>query len=113
MADIAQLLRLLDGPRDGPLLRYALAAEYRKAGQADQAIAQLRVAVSRAPDHSASWKLLGTVLGESGDNAGALEAYRLGIDAAQRKGDVQAVKEMRVFARRIERRTTGSHGTGD
>jgi hypothetical protein len=33
----------------------------------------------------------------------ALVVYRRGIEAAQKKGDRQAEKEMTVFARRIEK----------
>ena len=34
----------------------------------------------------------------------ALEAYRKGIEAAEKKGDKQAGKEMAVYARRLEKR---------
>jgi hypothetical protein len=51
--------------------------------------------------YSAAWKLLGKALASEGDNDAALAAYRAGIDAAEKKGDKQAMKEMRVFARRL------------
>ena len=46
---------------------------------------------------------LGKALADGGRTQGALEAYRRGIEAAQAKGDKQAEKEMKVFARRLER----------
>ena len=64
-AIIANLEKLLGGPRDGALLRYSLGNEYLKAG-----------------------------------NAAVAEA----------KGDIQAAKEMAVFARRLRRQTPANGG---
>jgi len=96
------LEKLLGTPRDGALLRYSLGIEYEKAGRHDDAAAQLREAVARDPLYSAAWKALGKVLSEN-DPKEALVAFRHGIEAAQKKGDRQAEKEMTVFARRIEK----------
>lgn len=104
---IANLERLLGGPRDGPLLRYSLGSEYLKAGDAAAAAAHLREAVTRDPKYSAAWKLLGRALADSGENAAALGAYREGIAVATARGDKQAAKEMTVFARRLERQLSG------
>lgn len=103
---IANLQKLLGTPRDGALLRYSLGNEFLKAGDAAAAAAQLREAVARDPAYSAAWKLLGRALADSGNEAQALEAWRHGIAAAQAKGDKQAEKEMTVFARRIEKKTS-------
>ena len=59
------------------------------------------------PGYSAAWKLLGKAAAAAGDAAAAIAAYRAGIEAAERKGDKQAVKEMRVFLRRLERAGAG------
>jgi len=95
--------RLLAQGRDDALLRYALGNEYLKAARPAEAVAHLRRAVSHDPHYSAAWKLLGKALSETGALAEALDAYRQGITAAEAKGDIQAAKEMQVFARRIER----------
>jgi len=100
---IARLEKLLGTPRDGALLRYSLGLEWMKAAQPAAAAARLREAVEKDPGYSAAWKTLGKALEESGDSGGALSAYRSGIEAARRKGDKQAEKEMSVFARRLER----------
>ena len=63
----------------------------------------LQKAVEQDPKYSAAWKLLGRALNETGEAKAALEAYRKGIEIAQAKGDIQAAKEMKVFARRIEK----------
>jgi tetratricopeptide (TPR) repeat protein len=100
---ISALEKLIGTPRDGALLRYSLGLEYEKAGEPEKALEHLRAAVVRDALYSAAWKALGRVLAEQGRRAEALEAYRHGIQAAQKKGDRQAEKEMTVFARRLEK----------
>jgi predicted Zn-dependent protease len=100
---ISSLEKLIGTPRDGALLRYSLGGEYLKAGDKARAIEQLREAVRRDPDYSAAWKLLGRALADADEAAQALEAWTRGIEAARRKGDRQAEKEMTVFARRLAR----------
>ena len=106
-AIIANLEKLLNGPRDGALLRYSLGNEWLKAGNATKAVDYLRSSLSLAPDSSAGWKQLGKALSTSGDIPAALEAYANGIRVAEGKGDIQAAKEMTVFAKRL-RKLTGT-----
>ena len=101
---ISSLEKLLGTPRDGALLRYSLGLEYQKIGELERAIAHLREAVARDPLYSAAWRALGKALEKMARAAEALEAYRQGSEAARRKGDKQAEKEMTVFARRLEKR---------
>jgi tetratricopeptide (TPR) repeat protein len=105
---ISALEKLLGTPRDGALLRYSLGLEYQKAGNPDRALEHLREAVKRDALYSAAWKALGRVLSELERPAEALQAYREGIEAAARKGDRQAEKEMTVFARRLEKKLGGA-----
>jgi predicted Zn-dependent protease len=100
---ISSLEKLIGTPRDGALLRFSLGSEYLKAGDRERAVSALRDAVGRDPDYSAAWKVLGRALAEAGRTAEALDAWNLGIEAARRKGDRQAEKEMAVFARRLGR----------
>ena len=100
---ISQLEKLLGTPRDGALLRYSLGVEYAKAGELARAIEYLREAVARDPLYSAAWKALGNALRDANLAEEALSAYRQGIEAAKKKGDRQAEKEMTVFARRLEK----------
>jgi len=100
---ISNLEKLLGGPRDGALLRYSLGNEYFKAGHFEQAATRLREALERDPGYSAAWKLLGKALSEAGRLAEALVAYEQGIVVAEGKGDLQAAREMTVFARRLRR----------
>ncbi|EXI87910.1 MAG: type IV pilus biogenesis/stability protein PilW [Candidatus Accumulibacter sp. BA-94] len=105
---IENLEKLLGSPRDGALLRYSLGSEHLKAGDWAQASLRLREAVERDGNHSAAWKLLGRALAEGNQLAEALAAYEQGIVVAQRRGDVQAVKEMRVFVRRLRRQVAAT-----
>ena len=100
---ISALEKLLGTPRDGALLRYSLGLEHAKAGNAERAAGYLREAVARDPLYSAAWKALGKLLVELKKPEEALEAYRKGIAAAEKKGDKQAGKEMAVYVRRLEK----------
>jgi Tfp pilus assembly protein PilF len=100
---ISQLEKLLGTPRDNALLRYSLGLEYARAGDKERALEHLREAVARDPLYSAAWKLLGRTLADADRGAEAADAYRRGIEAATKKGDKQALKEMTVFLRRLEK----------
>ena len=103
---VESLEKLIGTPRDGALLRYSLGVEYLKTSNTGKAIENLRKSVEQDPGYSAAWRALGKALEADGRAAEALEAYRSGIAAAQKKGDKQAEKEMTVFARRIEKKTS-------
>ena len=107
-AIIANLEKLIGGPRDGALLRYSLGNEWLKAGDPAQAATCLRAAIERDANYSAAWKLLGKALSESGDLTAARAAYAEGIRVAEAKGDLQAAKEMTVFARRLAKDSDSS-----
>jgi Tfp pilus assembly protein PilF len=107
------LERLLQSGKDGALLRFSLGSQYLKLQQPAAAVAHLQRAVAFDPDYSAAWKHLGRAFAEAGQPTQALEAYRQGIEAAQRKGDKQAEREMQVFARRLEQQSAPGTGTED
>ena len=110
---IANLEKLLDGPRDGALLRYSLGCEYLKTGQFAEAVERFREALVRDASFSAAWKLLGKALAENGEIDAALEAYAQGIRVAEARGDLQAAKEMGVFSRRLIKQRNGAISTLD
>ena len=101
---IFNLEKLLTQGKESALLRYSLANEYLKLHEIWVAVFHLKRALLLDPDYSAAWKLLGTALADGGILNEALDTYRRGIEVAQRRGDQQAVKEMTVFARRLEKR---------
>ena len=107
MSLVERFEAMLASGRDDALLRFSLGMQYLQAGDAGRAAGHLRQAVAHDRDYSAAWKLLGKALAGSGDSAGAAAAYREGIAAAERKGDKQAAKEMKVFLRRLEKPAGG------
>ncbi len=109
-ARITSLEKLLGGPRDGALLRYALGNEYLTSGEPANALPHLQQAVSLDPAYSAAWKLLAKALAADHQPAQALQAYETGIAVAMEKGDVQAAREMRVFAKRLAKPLSGPAG---
>lgn len=102
-AMIRNLEGLLARGGDAPPLRFALASRYLAAGNHDAAIEHARAAVALDAEYSAAWKLLGKALTAAGRDAEAAASYASGIAAAERRGDMQAAKEMRVFLRRLEK----------
>ena len=100
---LANLEALLAKGGDGPALRLALASRYLDAGDAAAAVRHAEVAVQLDPEYSAAWKALGRALTAAGRHADAQEIYERGIEVAERRGDQQAAKEMRVFSKRLQR----------
>jgi Tfp pilus assembly protein PilF len=94
---------LLASGKDNALLRFGLGNEYLKASEFARAAEHFRAAVAHDPDYSAAWKLLGKALAQAGREAEAAQAYRSGIEAAERRGDKQAAREMTVFLKRLEK----------
>ncbi|WP_222105145.1 tetratricopeptide repeat protein [Denitromonas halophila] len=102
-AHITRLSAMLDGPHDGPLLRFGLANAYLQAGQPAEAVKHYRDCLQRDSLFSAAWKQLGKALLADGRPEEALGAYRQGHQVATDKGDIQAAREMAVFIRRLEK----------
>ena len=98
---IERLRAQLGGPRDGAMLRYSLGNALLAQGDAAGAVVALREALAVDERYSAAWKALGHALVQSGDPAAALAAWEQDIAVARARGDVQAAKEMGVFARRL------------
>ncbi len=101
---ISNLEKLLSQGRESALLRFSLGNEYLKLREIWVAIFHLNRALELDPNYSAAWKLLGMALAEDGLLNQARDTYLRGIEVAQRRGDQQAVKEMTVFARRLEKK---------
>ncbi len=107
MSALETFEKMLAQGRDSAMLRYALGNEYLKLGRLEEAAEHLQAAVGQDAHYSAAWKLLGRALAEQGRLAEALATYRQGIAAAEARGDIQAAREMGVFARRIEKQLSG------
>lgn len=99
--DRNRLEQMLKQGNDNSLLRYTLGTLCLKEGLAEEAITHLEEALNQDPEHSASWKFYGKALAELGRLEEARDAYKRGIAVAEARGDVQALKEMQVFLKRI------------
>jgi Tfp pilus assembly protein PilF len=105
MSVIDNLEAMLDRGDDGALLRFALGNEYLNSSETEAAIRHLSVAVDLDADYSAAWKQLGKAQAEAGLDDQAAKSFERGIEAAERRGDQQAAKEMRVFLRRLNEKS--------
>lgn len=103
MTLIDTLETMLHRGQDNALVRYGLGNEYLKLKQFDKAAEHLKRAIEFDRNYSAAWKSLGKALASAGKNAEAVEAYEMGIRVAEERGDVQAVNEMRVFLKRLQK----------
>lgn len=110
---LANLEALLAKGGDGAVLRLALAARYLDAGDAASAVRHAEAAVRIDPEYSAAWKALGRALTAAGRGAEALKIFDRGAGVAERRGDQQAAKEMRVFAKRLRRSADEADKTSD
>lgn len=99
---IERLEALLASQGETALLRFSLGNACLETAPA-QAVMHLERAVALDAEYSAAWKLLGKALAASGNRDEAKAAYSQGIAVADRRGDIQAAKEMRVFLKRLER----------
>jgi predicted Zn-dependent protease len=103
MSALETFEKMLAQGKDSAMLRFSLGNECHRAGRVEDAIGHLRACLALDPHYSAAWKLLGRFLTEAGQEREALKVYRQGVAAAREKGDMQAMKEMQVFARRLEK----------
>ena len=108
MTIIENLHGMLERGVDSALLRYSLGNELLKVGDADAAIAHLREALKFDAEYSAAWKELGKALASSGNHAEAVDVLGEGIEVAERRGDIQAAKEMGVFRKRAQKALDGT-----
>lgn len=103
MDAIRTLEALLARGPETAVLRFSLGNAHLKQGNAAAAMEHLRRAVDIDPGYSAAWKLLGQAQTEAGLKQEAVATYEKGIDVAEKRGDIQAAKEMRVFLKRLQR----------
>lgn len=101
--NIETLEKLLQQGQDNKILRFGLGHALLKENKASDAIVHFKAALAFDPDYSAAWKLLGKAFSEAGEIQQAIDTYNKGIDVAEKKGDIQAVKEMRVFLKRLNK----------
>jgi len=99
--------KLLQRDASNPMILYSLGNELFKEGRHAEARDYLRRAVEQKPDYSVAYRVLGRAHFELGEDAEARDFFERGRRVAEANGDLQTVKEIDVFKRRLERRAAG------
>ncbi len=99
--------KLLQRDENNPMVLYSLGNELFKEGNYAEARDHLRRAVEQKPDYSVAYRMLGRAHFELGENAEARSIFERGREVAETNGDLQTVKEIDVFSRRLEKREAG------
>ena len=102
-AIIANLEKMLGGPRDGAMLRFSLGNALLAEGDAAAAATEFRAATGFDAQYSAAWKMLGNALAACAEVDAAIAAWEQGATVASQRGDIQAAREMQVFQRRLRK----------
>jgi Flp pilus assembly protein TadD len=85
-ARIESLRRMAEQNPEDPRPRFGMALEYERQRRWEDAVRELRTYLALARDEGNAYGRLGHALREMGDAEGAREAYRLGVEAANRNG---------------------------
>jgi tetratricopeptide (TPR) repeat protein len=98
--------KLLDRDPENPMVLYSLGSELFKEGRYEESRDRLRKAIENKPDYSVAYRTLGRALYELEEDEEALRIFELGRGIAQENGDLQTVKEIDVFTKRLRKRQT-------
>ena len=99
--------RLLERDPENPMVLCSLGIELFKEERYPEAKEHLSRAVARKPDYSVAYRMLGRTHYELHENAEARRTFETGREVAQKNGDLQTVKEIDVFLRRLGKREAG------
>ena len=99
--------KLLERDPDNPMVLYSLGNELFKEGRYGEARDLLQRAVENKPDYSVAYRMLGRTHFELYENTEARSVFLQGQEVARKNGDLQTVKEIDVFLRRLEKREVG------
>lgn len=99
--------KLLERDPENPMVLCSLGIELFKEGSYHEAREHLARAIENKPDYSVAYRTLGRTHYELGENAEARRVFETGREVARENGDLQTVKEIDVFMRRLEKREAG------
>lgn len=88
------LLQFYEEDPNDPFTQFALAQEYLKAGDAQQALSFFERLASGQPDYVGTYYHLGKLYEQLGRKADAVATYRRGIEVAGRQRDAHARAEL-------------------
>ena len=96
--------KLLEKDPDNPMVLCSLGIELFKEENYPEAREHLARAVAHKPDYSVAYRTLGRTHYELHENSEARQIFEKGREVARENGDLQTVKEIDVFMRRLEKR---------
>ena len=99
--------KLLERDPENPMILYSLGNELFKDGRYEEARDLLQRAIENKPDYSVAYRMLGRAHYELHENTEARNVFLKGKVVARGNGDLQTVKEIDVFLRRLEKREVG------
>jgi len=99
---LEQFRQIVEMDPEDSFSRFGFANALVEAGQYQDAVNEFRRAIRLKPDYSAAYRDLGRALEKIAAYDEAMRIYREGIPIAERNGDLQTMKEMQVFLRRLE-----------
>jgi uncharacterized protein HemY len=99
--------KLLEKDPDNPMILFSLGNELFKEGRYLEAREHLARAVENKPDYSVAYRTLGRAHYELHENAEARRVFTKGREVARENGDLQTVREIDVFLRRLDKREAG------
>ena len=91
---LEKLRAMLEREPGDTFLLYAIALEHKKAAEYPKAIEYFQRVVEKDPLYCAAYQHAAQTHEQAGNISAARESYRLGIEAAAKKGDQHARDEM-------------------
>ena len=98
--------KLLEKEPDNPMILCSLGIELFKEGPLPRGQGAPARAIENKPDYSVAYRMLGRAHFELRENAEARRVFAKGREA-QENGDLQTVREIDVFLRRLDKREAG------
>ena len=103
---LARFQELVALEPDDTVVRFGLGELYIQAKEFAPAAEQFAEIIRLDPHYSAAYRYLGQAYMALGRQAEAEDTFQRGIAVAEARGDLQTVKEMQVFLRRLRKSDT-------
>jgi tetratricopeptide (TPR) repeat protein len=102
-SSLEKMIELAGQYPDDPIIMCGLAEAYVKNHEYKKAASLYRKVIRIRPDYPAAYGELSRVLALSRQFREAVRAIEKGIKVAEKAGEVLAVKEMKLFSKRLEK----------
>jgi tetratricopeptide (TPR) repeat protein len=96
-----QLLKMLEDVPDEPFVLFAVAQEFSKKGDRENALRYYEKLTKSNPDYTGAYYHLGKLYEQLGRNDDAITAYKSGMEITQKKGEHHAYGELKAALQMI------------